>query len=111
MPTFTYTPDYGAQSEVKPRVRVTKFDDGDEQRQANGINTQPKVWTLKFSLRSDTEASAIESFFVARAAVENFDYTDINGVAGKYVCRSWSRVKERFNLNTISCTFEQVYEA
>lgn len=110
MTTFTYTPDYGAQYEVQPRVRVTKFDDGYEQRQANGLNTQPKTWSLKFSYRSDTEAAAIETFLAARGAVESFDWTDINGTAGKYVCRSWNRTKERFNLNSIECKFEQVFE-
>lgn len=110
MTTFTFTPDYGAQYEVKPRVRVTKFDDGYEQRQANGLNTQPKTWTLKFSLRNDTEAAAIENFLIARGAVESFSWTDINGTTGKYVCRDWSRTKERFNLNTIDAKFEQVYE-
>lgn len=110
MATFTYTPDYGATFQVKPNVRVTKFDDGYEQRQANGLNTQPKTWSLRFSLRSDTEAAAIEAFLVAQGAVSSFDWTDINGAAGKYVCRGWSRTKEKFNLNTIQCDFEQVYE-
>lgn len=110
MAIFTYTPDYGAQYEVKARVRVTKFDDGYEQRQANGLNTQPKNWSLRFSLRNDAEANVIEDFLSRRGAVESFDWTDINGVAGKYVCRSWTRTKEKFNLNTIECRFEQVFE-
>lgn len=110
MATFTYTPDFGAAFEVKPNVRVTKFGDGYEQRQANGINTQPKTWNLRFSIRTDTEANAIEAFLAAQAAVSSFDWTDINGAAGKYVCRTWNRVKERYNLNTITATFEQVFE-
>lgn len=110
MATFTYTPDYGAAYEVKPNVRVAKFGDGYEQRQANGINTQPKQWSLRFSMRNDTEAAAIETFLVTQAAVLSFDWTDINGDAGKYVCRSWNRTKERFNLNTITATFEEVFE-
>lgn len=110
MATFTYTPDFGAAFEVKPNVRVSKFGDGYEQRQASGINTQPKNWSLRFSLRSDSEANAIETFLAAQAGVQSFDWTDINGVAGKYVCRAWNRVKDRTNLNTITATFEQVYE-
>lgn len=111
MATFTFTPDYGVSVDVQPDVRVTKFGDGYEQRQANGINTMKKNWTLQFSLRTDAEADQITTFLEARAAVQSFDWTDINGVAGKYVCRSWSRNKERFNLNTISAKFEQVFEA
>lgn len=110
MATFTYTPDFGAAFEAKPNVRVTKFGDGYEQRQANGINTQPKNWNLRFSIRTDAEADAIEAFLVSQAAVSSFDWTDINGASGKYVCRAWNRVKERFNLNTITATFEQVFE-
>lgn len=110
MPTFTYTPDYGASYEIKPNVRVTKFGDGYEQRQANGLNTQAKTWKLKFSLRSDTEASAIISFLSSQGAVSSFDWTDIYGGAGKYVCRSWEQVKDRHNLNTIVATFDQVFE-
>lgn len=110
MATFTYTPDFGASYEVKPDVRVTKFGDGYEQRQANGLNTQPKKWTLKFSLRSDTEAAAIVSFLSTQGAVSSFDWTDIYGTAGKYVCRGWTEVKERNNLNTINAMFEQVFE-
>lgn len=110
MATFTYTPDYGASYEVKPSVRVSKFGDGYEQRQAAGLNTMPKTWDLKFSLRVDTEANAIITFLENQASVSSFDWTDINGYSAKYVCRSWNRVKERFNLNTITCKFEQVYE-
>lgn len=110
MATFTYTPDYGAASSVKPNVRVTKFGDGYEQRQANGLNTMPKQWSLKFGLRSDSEANAIEAFFIAQAGVSSFDWTDINGAAGKYVCRGWQRAKDRYNLNTITAIFEQVFE-
>lgn len=110
MATFTYTADFGASFTVKPSVRVSKFGDGYEQRQANGLNTQPKTWTLKFSLRTDTEANAITDFLTTQAAVSSFDWTDINGTAGKYVCRSWDRSKDRYNLNTVSAQFEQVYE-
>jgi phage-related protein len=108
--TFTYTPDYGATYDNKPDVRVSKFGDGYEQRQANGLNSLRKTWQLKFSLRSNTEADAITAFLGARAAVESFDWTDVDGAAGKYVCRSWNRSKDRFNLNTITATFEQVFE-
>ena len=110
MAVFTYTADYGATKRVTPRVRVSSFGDGYEQRQANGINTMPKSWPLTFSLRTDTEADAIDNFLGTQAAVSSFDWTDPYGVAGKYVCRSWQRTKDRFNLNTITCTFEQVFE-
>lgn len=110
MATFTTLPDNGCTYEVKPNVRVVKYGDGYEQRQANGINTQPKTWNLKFSVRTDAEAYTIVSFLEARNATEAFDWTDPNGTAGKYVCRQWSRGKDRFNLNTVTAVFEQVFE-
>ena len=110
MATFTYTPDNGVSYEAKPNVRQIKFGDGYEQRAANGLNTMPKKWTLKFSMRNDTEADAITSFLEAQAGVTSFTWTDINNYTGKYVCRSWTRVKERYNLNTINCEFDQVFE-
>jgi len=110
MATFTYTPDFGASYELKPNVRVTKYGDGYQQRQANGLNTQPKNWTLKFSLRTDAEANAITSFLSTAGGVNSFDWTDVDGYSGKYVCHSWSRSKDRYNLNSISCAFEQVFE-
>lgn len=110
MPSFTWTPDFGIANDIKPDVRVTRFGDGYEQRQANGINTQRKRWSLRFSLRSDTETAAITGFLAARGAVESFDWTDIDGTAGKYVCREWNTTKDRYNLNTIATTFEQVIE-
>lgn len=111
MAVFTFTPDFGASYEIKPNVRVTKFGDGYEQRQSNGLNTKPKTWSLKFSLRTDAEAGAITSFFDEQEAVSSFDWTDINGATGKYVCRSWNSVKENNNLNTVTANFDQVYEA
>ena len=110
MAVFTYTPDYGAEKDIKPNVRQSKFGDGYQQRQANGINTMPGTWPLTFSLRTDTEADAVEAFLVARAGGEAFDWTPPSGAAGKYVCMAWRRRKDRYNLNTITCTFEQVYE-
>jgi len=110
MATFTWLPDYGASYEIKPSVRVAKFGDGYEQRQANGLNPQAKTWSLQFPSRSDAEASAISAFLAARGAVESFDWTDPSGGVGKYVCRGWSLAKDQYNLNTIACKFEQVFE-
>ena len=110
MATFTYTPDNGVSYDLKPNVRQIKFGDGYEQRAANGINTMAKNWNLKFSLRSDAEMSAIVAFLEAQAGATSFTWTDINGSTNKYVCRSWNVAKDRYNLNTITCQFNQVFE-
>lgn len=110
MATFTYTPDYGAQVSVKPRVRVAQFGDGYEQRIADGINTRPQVWSLQFNNRTDTEAGNITTFLEARNGVEAFDWTPPGGSAIKVVCREWSKTVARYNLNSVSATFQQVFE-
>ena len=111
MATFTFQPEYGAQVAQKPNVRLAKYGDGYEQRLAYGINTTPQNWSLQFSVREDSEANAIEAFLYARGGVENFDWTPPNGTTSlKFVCREWTRTLDRYNLNSISATFEQVFD-
>lgn len=111
MATFTYTPDFGAQVQIKPRVRTIAFGDGYEQRQGDGINTQPQVWSLQWQNRDNTETSGIKSFLAARAGVEAFDWTPPNEVTAiKVVCRDWTVTSVRFNLNNVNATFTQVFE-
>lgn len=110
MATFTYIPDFGAMKKQAPRVNIISFGDGYEQRAAFGINRNPQIWELSFSNRSDTEATAIDTFLNARGAIESFDWTPYDESAGKYVCREWSKSIDRFNGNTIQATFIQVFE-
>lgn len=95
MATFSFSPDWDVAVEVTPTVRVSKFGDGYEQRYAVGLNTLPKMWDLRFSLRTDAETTAIVTFLENQGGVTAFDWTDVNGSAGKYVCRSWNRVKKQ----------------
>jgi phage-related protein len=110
MATFTFTPDWDASVEVTPVVRLAKFGDGYEQRLGMGLNTLPKIWDLRFTLRNDAETVAIITFLENQAGVLAFDWVDVNAIAGKYVCRAWTRTKNRYNLNTITCKFEEVFE-
>lgn len=110
MATFTWAPDWGTQQNRKPRVKVASFGDGYQQRVADGINTNPKNWTVAFNARTDTEAGQIMAFLDLRAGVEAFDWTDPDGVAGKYVCSEYSKTDTRYNLNNVNATFVQVFE-
>lgn len=111
MSTFTFTPDFGASVEVKPRVRVVRFGDGYEQRVGDGINTKPQNWSLRFSNRDDAEAAAIVSFLDARGGFEAFNWTPLLASTPiRVVCREWNRSIDRHNLNTVTATFEQVFE-
>ena len=111
MATFTYTPDFGAQVQIKPRVRAVAFGDGYEQRQGDGINSQPQVWTLQWQNRDNTETANIKQFLALRAGVEAFDWAPPNEETTiRVVCREWSVSSVRFNLNNVSATFTQVFE-
>lgn len=112
MAEFTYTPDFGAQANYKPRVRIAQFGDGYEQRAAEGINARAQSWNLQFNNRTNTEAGNILTFLEARNAVEAFDWTPPNeSTAIKVVCREWTKTIARSNLNSITATFQQVFEA
>lgn len=111
MAYFRHVPDFGANAMMKPNVRTTKFGDGYEQRQANGINNKPRQWSLSFSMRDNAEADAIEAFLEARGGVEAFDWTDPRMKTVRVKCAQWNRIADRYNLSTITATFEQVFEA
>ena len=48
--TFTWNPDFQAQVQYAPRVTVTTFGDGYEQRVQFGINANAQKWNLTFKL-------------------------------------------------------------
>ena len=111
MEIFTYTPDFMASKKNKPNVLQIKLGDGYEQRQAFGLNTRAKVWSLTFKIRENSEADLIEAFFEARNAVEAFLWTEPYGSTQEtWVCREWTRVSEKATRSTITTTFEQVFE-
>lgn len=110
MPTFTYTPDWGAQLSVKPRVNRSQYGDGYEQRVADGINFKPRTWALKFSVRTDAEIQPIIDFLDAQGGVQSFDWTPPVGAAGKWVCDEWTQTEDRYNQNTVQATFREVFE-
>lgn len=106
------TPDFGAQKRSQPNVRISKFGSGYEQRTQFGINQNPKRWELTWTAQSNTAADAIEAFFDARAGVEAFDWTPLNDTESyKFVCRQWAREHRYADINTITATFEEVFEA
>lgn len=111
MSTFTWMPDFGASKRITPRVRSISFGDGYEQRASYGINTKPKVWSLTFSKRTDSDALAIDTFLSNAGGVQYFNWTPHNGTLGKYICKEWSVTQESFNMNTVQATFQEVFEA
>lgn len=112
MATFTFIPDFNASADRQPRVRTARFGDGYEQRQGDGLNTLPEIWTLTFNNRATSEIDAIETFLRLEGGVTTFDWTPPrSAVPGKYICRRWQRSPVSGALDSLSATFEQVFEA
>lgn len=107
---FTWIPDFGANKKITPKIRSISFGDGYEQRATFGINNKPKVWSLTFSKRRDTEALAIDTFLDNLGGVQSFNWTPYNGNQGKYICKEWSVSQDSFDMNTVSATFQEVFE-
>tara|TARA_S200002703_G_C3772044_1_gene237700 strand:+ start:841 stop:1200 length:360 start_codon:yes stop_codon:yes gene_type:complete len=105
------TPDFGAQVQSRPNVRSIQFGSGYQQRAQFGINQNPKVWNLTWTAQSNTAADAIEAFLDARAGIESFNWTPLNSSTSyKWICRSWQRQHQYADINTVTATFEQVFE-
>lgn len=110
MATFTWTPSYNPTASRTPRIKSVQFGDGYEQRFSDGLNPLKQVWNVAFNGRYTAEADEIDAFLIARAGVENFDWTPPGGTAGKYVCKQWDRTIVYGNIENISAVFEQVFD-
>lgn len=110
MATFTIAPDFSSSVTVEPRVLRSQFGDGYQQRVGDGINARAEKWSLRFSARTATERDAILAFLVARNGIESFDWTSPSGTVGKFVCPAWNYTPDSAATNTVTATFEQVFE-
>ena len=108
--TFAWVPSYGSAVTTRPNVRQTKFGDGYESRVSIGLNSNPRQWQVTFSSRPNATADAIEAFFVARGAVQSFDWMPPHGAAGKWVAREWSAQKTGPFTRSVAATFDEVFE-
>lgn len=109
--TFTWAANYGAAATRAPGVKSVKYGEGYELRLADGINTNPEVWTLQFTNRTAAEALAIDAFLTAAGGVTKFQWTTPLGVTANFICRQWDVSITWGNVYTVSGKFEQVFEA
>ncbi len=108
---------FAATGNQKPNVLTTRFGDGYEQRIDFGLNPSPKTWDIEFKNRTDSDRDKILIFLQERNGKESFDWMDpqqSTQSAGssfkRYKCAEWSYEMVAFNVNTISASFEQVFE-
>lgn len=111
MAAFTWNVSANPNEDVQPNVSNIKFGDGYTQRLKKGINTMPSMWIVNFQNRSETEATEVFNFFVARGGTEYFEWTPPGqSIAKKFVCQKWGRVVHNGGLYSISATFEEVFD-
>ena len=112
MATFpSIEPDYNAQKNSAPRIRRVQLGDGYQVRLRYGLNQNMKVWTLTFQNISEADSDTIEAFLEARGGAENFEWSPPDtDETYNWICQRWSKRLTASGLNSLSATFQQVFE-
>ena len=109
-------PDKGLNASTTPRIFLTKFGDGYEQRLANGINNLEQNFSISFQRRAKAEIDDVIAFFVNKNGVTpfNFTYPDSNNSGEttiKVLCENWDQPWDYDEFYSCSATFRRVYES
>ena len=111
-------PDKSFTRSSTPRVFITDFGDGYEQRLANGINNLVESYSITFNNRTKEEIDDITAFFANKGAVTAFNYVipdSNNGGSGettvKVICDNWSQAYNHGDFYSCAATFRRVYES
>lgn len=94
LPTFAppVSPSVNSQKSVQPRVLKAAFGDGYAQRAADGLNSRPAAWDLRWDALCTADADTIEAFLVARGGFEAFWWTPLDTTSPlTFVAESWTR--------------------
>lgn len=108
MTTFTYVPLYGVNLTKAPKVRKAQFGDGYQQRTADGINYNGRVWAVTFE---DTKENIelIDTFLSTEDGITSFDWVPPTGATGKWLCPTWKVTAVAYGKWILSATFEEVF--
>ena len=112
MATFpSFDPQYSATKRSQPRLRITQFGDGYQQRTTFGLNQDPKVWALTFNVK-DSDADTIETFLENEAKNgTSFDWSPPDeATTYKWICLSFNREMFDSDRSRITASFQQVFE-
>jgi phage-related protein len=94
MTTFnpSVAPSVGLSVSTKANVKRLSFGDGYSQRTPEGLNHISREISLSWPVLTNSEALALESFFVSQGGVNMFYYT-LPGEASakKWTCAEWEK--------------------
>ena len=111
------TPDKTMTKSSRPRVLVSKFGDGYEQRAPDGINNIEEVFSLQFRTRENDFVDDVVAFLDSKGGHTKFAFRfpDSNEIGGekeiKVICDDYSTTYEYDNFYTLSVNLRRVYEA
>lgn len=96
---------------VAVRIKRSDFGDGYTQRSKDGLNTIDKKYTFNWNVLTPAQVDEIEAFFEARGGYEAFFYTPPReSVPVKFICIEWSRGYSNGEADSVSATFEKVFD-
>jgi phage-related protein len=123
MPLLTFAPtvgpSVGSGSTLAPKVLMADFGDGYNQRFADGINSNPENWQLRWGLLNQTQMTEVWSFLKARNGAEAFLWAAPGSptagvppvpIPQKYICLNADRSTIDGLLWTITAEFKQVFD-
>jgi phage-related protein len=111
--TFFVPLSYGAQNQMRPRVKSIQFNDGYELRLGDGLNTMPQRWSVGWNALDQGGANAVEAWFVEHAGVRWFWWVPPRQTAPiKVVCKEWTRgpVDGSRTHDAMTAVFQQVFD-
>lgn len=119
--TATIRPDNDLTRTSKPKVIISKFGDGYEQRGTAGMNHIQQTFKVTMKNREKSVADDIVKFFEDKGGVTSFDFTfpdansstndsDGNAVSTvKVVCTTWSIQYAYGSHYNVSGNFRRIY--
>lgn len=109
--TFDWAPTLSNYSgTTTAKARSAQFDDGYQQRVADGINNISSVFNLQW-IGDETKIRAILAFLRARAGAESFFWTPpLWDDAGLFYSETWSEPVPNGTQYTITATFQQTFQ-
>ena len=111
------TPDKTMSRSSEPKVLISKFGDGYEQRVTDGINSLQETYSVQFKTRTKEFIDDVVVFLDAQKGVSKFAFRipESNSGGGekeiKVVCNTYNTVYEYDNFYTLTATLRRVYEA
>ena len=113
--TATIRPDNDLSRTSTPKVRITKFGNGYEQRGKMGLNALDETYAVNMKNRENTAADDIIKFFEDKAGVTSFNFIvpDSNASGSertiKVVCDNWSINYGNGSYYNVTAKFRRIY--